>query len=64
MAKAKSTIKLHLSKSTPGTHVFKCAEGMEATASITQVYIRKTAFGNSPPPKSIDMTFEYDDGQK
>jgi len=63
MAKAKSTIKLHFSKSTAGTHVFVCASELQATASITSLYIRKTAFVNGPP-KSIDVTYEYDDGQK
>jgi hypothetical protein len=63
MAKAKSTIKLHFSKSTAGTHVFQCAPELMQTASITSLYIRKTAFG-ATPPKSIDVTYEYDDGTK
>jgi hypothetical protein len=64
MANAKSTITLHFVKSTSGTHVFGCDPSIKDSASITQLYIRKSAFANRPAPPKIDVTIAYDDGQK
>jgi len=62
MAKATSTIKLHFVKSTSGTHVYACDPSIKDTASITQLYVRKSAFANRPAPQSIDVAVSFDDG--
>jgi len=59
MTTEKSTITLHHSKSTAGTHVFACDESIKDSASITAVYIRKSAFANKPAPKTIEMSFTW-----
>jgi hypothetical protein len=53
------SLNLHHSKSTAGTHVFACEESVKDTAPITAVYIRKSAFGDKPAPKTITMTVNY-----
>ena len=60
MATSKSTITLHHVKSTPGTHVFACSEAIKDSASITQIYVRKTAFAGRPAPKTIEVTVAYE----
>ncbi len=60
MATEKSTITLHHTKSTTGTHVFTCADAIKDSASITAVYIRKSAFAYKPAPRTINMSFEWE----
>jgi hypothetical protein len=63
MATEKSTITLHHTKTTAGTYVFTCADSIKDSASITAVYIRKSAFAGKPAPKQIDMSFTWESGK-
>jgi len=64
MATETSTITLNHTKNTVGTHVFTCADAIKDSASITAVYIRKSAFANKPTPKQINLTFTWENGAK
>ena len=56
---AKLTVKLSLTKSTPGTHVYTCAAGERATVPVSSVYVAKSAF-KGEPPKEVTLTVEFD----
>ena len=54
---AEQTVKLTLSKSTKGTHVY--ANDSE-TAPVSSVYIKRTALPATPPPV-IEMTIAWEE---
>lgn len=52
------SITLHHTKSTKGTHVFTAEDDANMESSIPSLYIRKTAFEDGDPPRSITVTVE------
>ena len=50
----KEIIKMGLIKSTKNTHVF----GADKDKNITSLYVKRSAFKTSEPPKSITVTIE------
>lgn len=60
-AKRTKTVKLVLSKSTTGTHMYREEEIDRFQQTFPVIYVQKRVFGpeGSVPPNSITVTIEY-----
>jgi hypothetical protein len=55
---ATKQVKLLLSRSTPGTHVYVEEEPLAAKQTFPTIYLKKGHLPNPPPP-AITVTIEY-----
>lgn len=49
---------MRLIKSTAGTHVYEVNADRKATAHVTTVYVKKSAFLGEAPPQEMTLTME------
>lgn len=54
------TIKLCLSRSTPGTHVYTEEQPEPQKQTFPTIYIKRSRFQGQTPPSAIFVTVEFD----